>query len=193
MATFADFLPGVRLEVSEAPKQVLINAVTLALREVCDRSLIWQYTTDDLLIPAGSNELDVDDLPSDAEVSRVVSCTLDGVPIALGGRGSLAADGSVITLDSDVSQDTTANLVLALRPTMSASSIPDWMVSDLFETVVHGALYRLQANASKEWSNPTSAQFHFSAFRSGMGRARIDALRGGRHVNACRVKPVPFV
>jgi hypothetical protein len=192
MATYSDILPDVRIEVSDAPKQVMLTAVVWACRELCDQSLAWVHTTDPVPLFGGNDEIDVDDIPKESELSRLLACEVDGRPLSLGVEASISMDGLIVRLANPVSGNCTATATMALRPTRSATYIPDWIASNHSDTVAHGALYRLQANPTKAWGNPQSAQFHYSQFRSGVARARIDAIQSGRQQTTLRVRPVRF-
>jgi hypothetical protein len=193
MATFSDFLPSIRAEISTAPKQTMLMAVKNAVRTLCDRSQIWAVTLDPVPLFSGSTEVDIDDLPKGAEVSSVISCTLDGTTLAPGTAFTTSADCLHIDLAVPCSDKAVSVVRVALRPTFAAESIPDWLLNDYLETVTHGALATLQAQSSREWFNPAGHTFHHANFYTGIGRAKIWAVRGGRQNCSMHVRPRHFI
>lgn len=193
MATYSDFLPSIRAEISTAPKQTMLMAVKTAVRTLCDRSQVWALTLDPVTLFSGSTEVDVDDLPKWAELSSVISCTLDGVPLTPGSGYTTSADGLCVDLASPCSGNAVAVVRVALRPTLGAESVPDWLLNDYLETVSHGALATLQAQSSREWYNPSGYTFHQANFHTGIGRAKIRAASGGKQNRSMRVRSRRFV
>jgi hypothetical protein len=193
MATYADFLPEVRIEVSDAPKQVMLTAIVWACRELCNQSLVWRHMSDSTLLFEGAEEMDIDDIPAHSEISRLIACTVDGQKLVLGRDASVSLDGLTVQLAAPTSRQCTGQVTVALRPTRQAAELPDWIVSNYSDTVAHGALYRLQTNPTKTWGNPQSASFHYAQFCSGVARAKIDTVRSGRQTATLSVRPVRFV
>ncbi|MCK9342278.1 MAG: hypothetical protein WCS15_00295 [Prevotella sp.] len=191
MAEYADFLSVVRPEVPNAPKQTMVTAIKLALRELCERSHIWTYTMDPAVVYPGNQEVDLE-FPSNAELVSVQNVDMDSLPLSPDSDFSVSLDGKIITLSSPVKEDKSVTIKLALRPSYDASSIEQWLVSDYLMTVAHGALAILFAQSGREWFNPNVVAYHTKKFSAGVANATIRACNGGKVNRRLRVKPHTF-
>jgi hypothetical protein len=73
---------------------------------------------------------------------------------------------------------TTANLYdtrIAVKPTLSATTIDDRVANKYDEVIIHGALGYLYMLPKKTWTDPQLGQFHMAMFANAIPEARVEA------------------
>lgn len=82
----------------------------------------------------------------------------------------------VLTPDTSI----TDGLVVTVSeaPLITATAVPDVLLSRYHEIIKHGALGALMSMAKKPWSNPGGAAWHMQSFNAACGRADIARARG---------------
>jgi hypothetical protein len=69
-------------------------------------------------------------------------------------------------------------VLCALRPKMSVTQVPKIAVTDFYEAIMNGALYRLLNQPAKPYSNPTLAAYFENKFRKDIGVYAGKAKKG---------------
>lgn len=196
----------------------LTSLVNLHLREIarefCTSTSVWKQAFDAINLVAGQPTYDLDAPEANSEVVRVTRMTVNSVLLwddtDLRQPGHLATEPKYVrnkppfTLTPDLAQltlmtdevptaSTTGGLVLTgcMRPTITATSLPDFLRNQYSEALRHGTLARLMAMGKKPWTNLTLAavyqqaymqESNFSAYQAQVGNTR-------KHL---RVKKSPF-
>ena len=65
-----------------------------------------------------------------------------------------------------------------VKPGLSGSTVPDYLLDRWGEFIAAGAVARLQAQPGVKWSNPNEVAFHLGRFRAGIATART-SIAGG--------------
>lgn len=69
-------------------------------------------------------------------------------------------------------------VTLALAPSIAATTVPDWLLSQHHYAIAHGAKHALFSMQRKPWTNAILAEFHGSKFEIAKGRADTSAAKG---------------
>jgi len=66
----------------------------------------------------------------------------------------------------------------SFKPTNRATSVPDSFGKEHYETIIHGALFRLQQMADRTWTNPNAAAANLILYQKGVSAAAKRAKYG---------------
>lgn len=193
------FLPEVVPYVPHAPEPIVINAIRNALIEFCEKTAwdTYECVPQDSQVGVSDYEADT---PAGAEVSRVMSAFYDGVPLTpvsdetirrmfpaqdwrdLTGtpRWWVQLDRHILRLvpQPDVAIVDAVKIVVALRPTRTATVCTDDLWNLWGEGIAKGAVARLQVIPQQAFTNQRSADQFMKQFLDTIGRAKIDRNRG---------------
>lgn len=194
---YSSFYDDVLLDCARCPLPVVLAQVRLSVIELCDRSRIWQYTTDDEVVVANQTDYDLA-LPDGTEVVEVLGGYFNECEIfhksadwldsnygrwqALIGqpRFMTQTKPSAVTVVPypDVVQSTDRlRWRLALRPSRTSTSFdPDGIFcNDFYQDIVHAVKARLMLSPGKPYTNPKLAEYHLKRWLAGVNRARLQA------------------
>lgn len=188
------FFPYVLPEVVGCPDPTLRAAINAAAAEFCRESLAWTVFSDPITLIDGVADYDLD-VPIGAYVHTVRDVWLgnrrltpktmigmqDTMPQWVTNTASepvyynAAVDRGQIHVFPTPS-NTAGALVLrmAYAPTLSATTLPDFLGQRYLDVVANGAKARLMLIPGQTWSNPELAVFYQTKFTDGIVSARID-------------------
>lgn len=210
MKAYSAFLSDVMPEVPDCPLFLAENHVRNAAIEFCDLSSVWRYETAPDLI--GGDESYSFDPPSGSVVARVIQAWVNGdevFPKSASELNSIYSDwrsavGSAkyitsitpreykIVPNPSPSDDQKLSLLVALKPTRTSTTCPDFLLEDYIEEIAHGAKARLKEISDKPWTNTSEAIAHRGKFMMGVMRAQSRAELGFGRTSPV-VKPREFV
>lgn len=167
-------------ELPNVPNPAVDLYIIRSVRMLCEQAAVWQVTGD------ATNSGNVLDLSALEDADReVISIMPRGV---LQGStrlpqylrpdpGSGTTPGFYIksrrTLILTQPAGTVAYTVTArMRPALGAGKVPEDVLHDFQEAIVHGALYRLLRMPGETWANPELAAVHYQQFMLGAKQAR---------------------
>lgn len=208
----ADIVPFVAPEVPGCPEVLIKQALVQAAIEFCAETLAWQEIQDPIVLIDKSNELDVE-VPRDARIVTVKDIwasnrklrpvTMDQlferIPNWQTAEGSepvyynASADWQTIRifpipLDSKRAKIT---MRVAYAPTLSATTLPDEIVTKHLDGLTGGAKSRLMLMPGRSWSSAQLAGVYRVQFNDQMLKAKIDILHD-RVQGSISVRPHPF-
>lgn len=194
---YTDLANKVLLEVPGCPVFSIAQCLKDAAIEFCIKTDIWIQPLEDAIVPAGTNELDLSP-PAGAEINHVLGLyrnrdtasspsyerlsPVTPVDIIMSaGRGPIRVytmnDSDTITVAPTPEVSETLNVLYSLKPSQSSTSIPDFIANENSETLIKGALYRLQIQPQKVWSDPDRANTNKVLFDRALGIA----IRKSKH------------
>lgn len=192
-----DLANRVLLEVPGCPVFSIAQCIKDAAIEFCLKTDIWIQPLEDSILPANTNEIDLSP-PTGAEINHVLGLYRNrGTPsspsyerlspvtpvdiIMNSGRGPARCytmnDSDTITVAPTPEVSETLYVLYSLKPSQSSTSIPDFIANENSETLIKGALYRLQIQPEKVWSDPNRANINKSLFDKALGLA----IRKSKH------------
>ena len=191
MATWSQFYPKIRLEVAECPIPIVKDAVRWAATEFCKKSTTWRVTLDPIDIAADQAAYALTG-PDGTVVSEIITAWYDGREILPKTEKQLKTlddewrdiEGTpeyyvllsprVMTLTPYPADDLTDGLELrvALKPSITATTIDDTIYEDYYETIGAGALGRLLLQQGRPWYNASLATFYREQFEQETNAAK---------------------
>lgn len=210
-AALEDFLTGVVPEVPGVSDPAAVGAIRNACYDLCAKSLVWNEVQAPVAYTASDPSYQIDTPDANTQVAMVLNVTVDDkytihpttlehlamvMPdwrVAEGGIvGYFQSNPDEIRFVRIPDVDGTFTATVAYAPTRSATHISDILVSTYYETVVHGALWKLKRNPSQPWADEAGARYYEKLFRSGVADAIADRTRANSRA-LLRVAPRPFV
>ena len=183
MASLATLIPLVALDVPGAPEPVLNQAISLAAREFCRRTLVWQNHLSAFDVVADQHEYDLepelDDNDAVAEIATIVRVELQGRCLAAGRDYRMSHTGQLY-LHRPPGSAITAGLkvTVALRPVLGSDYIDDLIMSRYMEQLSYGVKSILMVQPKKTWSNVELGVFYSASFNRAVSELRFDLDRG---------------
>lgn len=208
----SDIVPFVAAEVPGCPEVLIKQSIVQAAIEFCVETLAWQEIQDPVALVDGSNELDMD-IPRDARIVTVKDIwasnrklrpvTMDQlferIPNWQTATGTepvyynASADWQTIRifpipLDSQGAQIT---MRAAYAPKLTATTLPDEIVTKHLDGLTGGAKSRLMLMPGRAWTNTQLAGVYRVQFNDQILKAKIDILHD-RVQGSVSVRPHPF-
>lgn len=177
---YLDIAEYVRTEANGAPDFLIERSIRESAIEFCVKTDIYRPEPEDLQVISGVDEYDLT-LPTGTELNHVLDIyrnrqTLTPVSytrlLEVQGDGSQVGqpryyaqrDGTVLYLAPVPNSAETLRVLYSVKPTSTSSSIPDFIGKAHRETLVHGAIYRLQMMSDQTWANMGAAQSNKALF-----------------------------
>jgi len=180
MATVQDWVDDLSVEVPSCLEITVARAVKFSIQEFFGRSEAWSYEAP-LLLKMGILEYTLP-IPDETYIlaNKYVTTKYQGYTESListlkkdldlnakGTPSSFASDGSTMFVDS-VKSDTKCLVGFTLKPTRNIDIVPDAIADRYFETIRHGALFRLKSMIGKDYFDMKGAQQHEIFFEKGI-------------------------
>lgn len=197
MATLRDFYIHVTPSVQGCPVSLINNAIRSAAIEFCERTNMWKYSFPTQNIIALDYSYTVTP-PTDAMLSKASYVEVAGLQVLPTNeedldnlqylwRDATSKQPQLYYMDYDnalilvpTPSETIANglyVEAVLKPTMDATTLPDWLYDNWSETIAHGALMRLHAMPGKVWADPQTVSMHRAKFKEGITRAKSRTMK----------------
>jgi hypothetical protein len=194
-------VPKVKREAPSCPSFIAIEELRNTIIDFCintdiylaDLSLfqtvtgINEYESADLDIPVGSELNHILDFfcevgestaqLSEKNLTRLEPKSLIGKPSLFDLYGSgkpkyySQKDQETILIAPTPNQNYSLYALYSLKPTATATTIPNIIVNEYQETIVHGALYRLQMMKDSPWSDVQAADLNKRMYDKGEAQA----------------------
>lgn len=207
-AAWASFHKDILPDAPGAPAQVVNHALLRTCQQFFHDTRAWSPWLDPTTTIADIAEYDIE-YPLGSVVVRLERATLDGVPVQISAYREIdhdptdatatPGDGSITTADrrlllirlSTVAAGRVLRVRATLKPSDSATSIPDELAEQFRDAIVAGTLSRLLRTVNRSYSNPDlgavkEAEYqaaknstHFAAYKSftaGVPRRRASFL-----------------
>lgn len=206
MADYSVFSTYILPEMPGCPEITLEAAAQWAVRQFCKETFIWMDWIDDFTM-SGEDEYPLN-VSSGAEIVQALKVTdgqtdynpLDytspGVAEDYDNEGSLS--GYVILPNNTIKfipvpdSETHFYVHVALTPSMSSTTFPDWIFSKYEEGLLAGCKHKLFSMAKVTWQDSHRASFYWQVFQKSIARGRINYNRQFTMAGK-RVKPRNFV
>lgn len=202
MAALTEFLDFVMVDAPGAGTDLVKQAILEACITFCDTTKAVTYKLPAINVVAGQADYPLTPLAG----YRIVDVLRDGVlfngrtinpndpvgldmifgewrvPSASGTPDYYIADvdRSVLTLVLTPGVSITGGLVVTVAhtPLITASEVPDVLLSRYHEAIKHGALGGLMSMNKKPWANANLSVWHMQQFRTAMGQTDAARARG---------------
>lgn len=201
MATsLTSFYPYVRMDVSQAAAPVLADAVINALQTFCEDT--WIYTADLAAVSSVAGQAAYTLAPpTGTDVVAIKTLSYEGGRLQPTSEGELdslysTSDWRVRTgnpLHFYQTADTAAvrlfpapeaavvgaiRVNAALRPAVTATTVPDFLYADWKDVIAAGAKFRLFMMTASAWGDQGKAAVFSQEFQQGVNRAKALIAKG---------------
>jgi hypothetical protein len=187
--TLDDFLPYVLPRARQCAAPIALQAVRLALIELCNRALIWRTTQAPVLTVADQTSYAYG-MAAGQQASKLISMTLAAAPIEVvppdvGKRlddtqSTLAyAYGTLSGFELRPAQAEGQTILTysVVAPSLTATTVPDEF-GRYVEAVSHGALQRLFSSPELACFNDRAAAAMLAQWERDIGTAKSGAFTG---------------
>lgn len=196
-AKLSELLPDVLPQLNADPSEPVVeHAIKRAAIEFCELSRVWRHVPDSQDIVAGESYYDVE-APMGADVVGVLSVKADGTllqaltitqldqqipgwrtPAPVQFYAQLDTEQVMLAPTPDTTIENGLDMVLALRPSAAATTIPKWMMARYGQAIAHGALSRLFRMAGRPWADGNLGALARERFMVGVATAKHDGETG---------------
>lgn len=211
MANISNWLAAVSSRVPGASKTEVDSAVITIIREFCDKTLLYVKKLTAINVVVGVREYTLT-APTDCSIVGVDHATLNDMPISATSMDLLnrspepwmtqqASEPNVFMVDAEKVLSLkqlpeiayTGGLVVwaAVKPTPTATTIPDFIYDDWFETILNGAVAYLLKTPGKSWTSLEGSKFFDDYYTGEMSTAKSKKYTGKAKVSI-RSQPPPF-
>lgn len=192
--TFATLLDAAILDVPGVPVPIAVAELRKAAIDFCERSGAWTVEHDPISSIAGQGEYEFE-LDSGVMFVGVVQAWYRGREIfyrtptqlqelTASGKWNEHTGGDALyfTLVRDIiaiypkPESTVANAIamtVSVAPSRTAIGMEKWVVDRYWETLSHGAKYRMYVKPGSQWTNNDLATYHLKNFIAGIEDASV--------------------
>lgn len=204
---YSDLFVYVLSEVPGCPEFTAERAIRDAAIDFFARTDLYRAEVASLIVVPGIAEYTLD-APTGTEPNHVTAILRNGRPLAklpyedvimrLEASDSseptyyTQSDNATILVGPKPSVRETLKVLYSLKPTLSSSSVPDTVGKENRETLIHGALFRLQMMAGQNWANGSAAQTNNMLYERGVAKA-IRQSKYGHGGASLTVTPREFI
>lgn len=195
MATaLSTLVPDIRTHIPELPSFVADRELLRAAREFCEETRAWRANinvttvastaTYTLSVPTNTELVDVISMKKSDGSTPVVPRTFKWLDENLADWRTTTSDtanyyvlesNNVVRLVYTPAAAVTYNTRIAVKPTLSATTLDDVLVNKYREPLISGALGLLFMIPRKPWSDTNLAAFHTGMFNMAKAGARTEA------------------
>lgn len=198
--TYDLFLPEVLPFAHGCSDMVATHAVKNAAIEFCEKTDWWLYELDPIYAVVGVQDYDLDDLPEQTTIVRLVQAAYDGRQMDQMSTDQLRARFGLtwrslapglprwcvqvmqdqVSLVPAPAAGSTAKLtvMISLRPSRDSVVCDSSILERWAEVVGQGALARLCSSAGQPFSNAGAAATYRARFNVGCNEAKRERMRG---------------
>ena len=191
MKTWAQFYDYV---IPELPG-VASDLVDIHLRDtaidLCEQTWVLQADHDNISTIAGIYEYELDSPESQCEVLAIKQAWIDNGPIDPISQDDLwkanidwrtvsgtptyhsQQDNANVLLYAVPDRVYTLSMVVALRPTVTSTGVPDRIYADYRRAIAAGAKAVLMAQPAKPWSNPERSEFYRAEYEAAITKTTV--------------------
>lgn len=210
MALWSAWFPDVQPHVAECPIVIMEHELRRAAQAFFEGSRVWKVTLDPVPVVAGQKTVTIAPTDPEQDLVRIETAWYDGKPLPV-----YSADEMDASFDEDWQEHTGDPMAVtqmipgvarlypvpvsdaatglkcrvSVRPSDTATGIPDELRVKYKEAIAAGAKARLMLYPNKPWSNVDLGVAMAAAFDAAIGKSNIDAARSlGRARIASRPK-----
>lgn len=192
--TLDEFLPYVLPKAKQCPQPTAIQAIRLALIELCEESLVWEETQPSILTvldqtgyaytpAAGQRIVKLLSLKLAGEDVRVLTPS-NGKGLNDAGSICVYAYGTMSGFELRPAQAAGLSVIThaAVAPSLAATTVPN-AFERYVEGVAWGALYRLHSSKDQAYTDVERAKQAKIEWLGCIAEAKSDAQTGGTRAN----------
>lgn len=196
MAAFSSFRPAVAIRATGAPIPLIDHELLHAARRFCRESESWEVEGVAIATLGGLADYDIPTV-TDGKVLKVAKVLLAGLPLTVTTEDDLDVEDptwrtrtgttrfylvdlaalKVRLFPIPVADSGDLVVIAACEPTLTAQTLPDYLLNDWQETIAAGAYARLGAIPGKSWTNADIVAEGWEMFKDGVAQATAKRIR----------------
>lgn len=180
---FSVMYPRLVNELPRCPLPIIEDAIRETIREFCVQTQIWTLELDPLYVREEVTDYDIEKCgePKYAVIDMPVKVVLDTRTLDPDKGEYYMGDRYTLVLGSEPSEDISQGLVVTvcLKPTQTATEIPNRLYEDYKEAFINGTLARLMMQPKKPWSNPALGSQKLFEYDRVEAAAKLHSWRKG--------------
>lgn len=204
MADLESLLPRVTSRASQTPEPVAISAIRDTVIELCEKARVWPFRVvvtltedeaEEIPVPAGSALHEIETVRYDGRrleprilydmEDRFSAINTPGAPAYY----SQMLGGSIIV--KPPAPGAKIEIRGFLKPILTATAAPDFVINQHHELIADGALSRLLTIPGQAWSNPQLGAYHGSLWQRQLDHILAGFLQGQQNA-PLRTRPQFF-
>ncbi len=209
MTSLSQFLPRLLVFTPACSDPLAMQALLDSAIEFCEKTGVLSARIDPVYLVTSAAEYEIESPVANTEVFLATKAQVDGSDVEtvmadarpLGDLRVARPDKVYVVLNSDCSSTFALNTMpdmnyqltaeVLLRPTRTATSLPDVLFTRWVDALISGALARLYMIPNQAFSSPVLAQYYETRAAKLRHNAKIDASYGGAR-GTLTVKQRPF-
>jgi hypothetical protein len=189
--TFDQFYPFIMPDVMGCPAPTIDQYLLMSAREFCQRTKAWREWLDVFTADGTTNRFD-HDLTSQQDLVATLRVLVNDsgydeykiksardLPKDWESGDSDDLDGNVVQIDNATeyaiyplpTSGATFQMQVALKPSMTATTLPDALFDEWLEGVCSGAKARILAQSNQAWTDLNLSKYHATKFETFVSRA----------------------
>lgn len=195
MALWSSWLPDILPHVPGCPVIVVQHELMRAAQEFFTRSRAWLVTDSPVTVVATTEEISLSPTDAEQDLVRVEAVWFNGIPGKVKTVAEMDEDVTdwqtatgtpsiIVQLSPDIARlhpiptaDVTVKVRKSIRPSDSATGIPDDLASAYRNDLAQGAKSRIMLHKDKPWTDPSLAAVSQAQFNDATSSANLDAAR----------------
>ncbi|WP_299940453.1 hypothetical protein [uncultured Microbulbifer sp.] len=177
------FLPGIVINVPDAPEPLIQHQLLLTLQDFCEHSCYWRERLADVFTIDGISSYSLEG-PGDTNIVKVLTVKdAQGSPLTLrsaprsGEQWWWQSQPGVLEVYAEVGEQF-LQVTAAVKPGANATQVSRTLLSDYREAIEQGTLAKLYAMPNKPWSAPHAVPMAQGLYRQDRDQAARKAGRG---------------
>lgn len=188
--TWSDFYPLLAPHVPGCPDVTMDTYLASTAADFFARTHVWRAAIDNIIIVPNVSEYD---LSGDAVIEDIISASIDTdafeqTDVRLIPQKDRTRTGkpqkfwmvedTIISVWPIPEERHTVKLTAVLKPSRTATSVPDWIYETWADALVDGAVARLAHIPNKEWTSFDLYAFHKSRYERAIHNAKTRDWQG---------------
>lgn len=211
MANISDWLTDISDRVPGAQKTDIESAIRAVIREFCTKTMLWTKQLPAISIVSSTPTYTLT-APTDTAIVAVERVEINGVYVDPVSQDVLDRSSDpwrseesslpsaymvdaekVLRLKEIPTEDIVNGLIVwvAVKPSITTSTIPDFIVEDWYETILNGVVSYLLRMPGKSWTNVQGANYFEDYYSGYISEAKNRKVTGKAKVSI-RMQPQPF-
>mgnify|MGYP006417567109 FL=1 len=172
MTTLATYYPFIVPDLPKCPEIAIDIELIRVANEYCNDGWVYRHEAE-VSISVGDQEKEVS-LPDGTQLVGIVTAEVNDSEFL-----DISVTGDSILLDNVATLDFDIELVLAVKPALTATTLPDFLLRDHLDAIVTGVKRRLFLSPGISWTNAELAMYYEKQYMDYVGSRAAESFQNG--------------
>jgi hypothetical protein len=174
------FYPLVTPELQGCPQALILQSARKIITEFCRKTRSWEFDLDPIFVRDGKVQYDIDLDSSEVVIDEVRRVFLQDTELSAN-IDFIMLSPALLELIQEPTEDIDGGLEIrvALRPSMTATTIDDQFYNEWAYPLADGIKSDLMAMPKKPWSDLNMSAYYRKSFYTGITKAKNQTATGG--------------